>query len=165
MNKVKILTIGIAVFAGFFLSRAIFAEVENPAAESVKHDENEHEHHAPHNGTLVVFGDEFAHLEMVLDSESGRLTAYSLDGEAEYAVRLKQESVEIAIVLDGNNIVLTLNAVDNPLTGETIGDTSEFTAQSDMLKGVKSFKGNVIMINTKGAEFKDVEFSFPEGNE
>ena len=42
-----------------------------------------HEHHAPHHGALEVLGDEFAHVELVLDEKTGRLTAYVLDGEAE----------------------------------------------------------------------------------
>jgi hypothetical protein len=42
-----------------------------------------HEHTAPHGGSLVEFGEEFAHIELVLDSATGVLTAYVLDGEAE----------------------------------------------------------------------------------
>ena len=34
-------------------------------------------------GTLVELGNEFAHVELVLDSNAGSLTAYVLDGEAQ----------------------------------------------------------------------------------
>lgn len=164
MKKLKHLSILIALIFNFSLSGNVFAETEE-SASTIEHEEHEHEHHAPHNGTLVVFGDEFAHLELVLDSASGKLTAYALDGEAEYAVRLKQEAIEISVSVNDNNATLKLNAVDNPLTGEVVGDTSEFAAQSDLLKGVKNFKGAITKIDIKGTEFNNVEFRFPEGNE
>ena len=47
-----------------------------------------HEHTAPHGGTLVALGEEFGHLELLLNKETGELTAYVLDGEAEKPVRL-----------------------------------------------------------------------------
>ena len=56
-----------------------------------------HEHHAPHGGSLQVFGKEFAHLELVLDAATGRLTAYALDGEAEGPVRLKQRLIRLRV--------------------------------------------------------------------
>ena len=51
-----------------------------------------HEHTAPHGGTLVVFGNEFAHIELVLDQTTGKLTAYVLDGEAEKSVQTLTEN-------------------------------------------------------------------------
>ena len=64
-----------------------------------------HEHHPPHKGTLVEFGEEFAHLELVLDPATGKLTAYALDGEAEKAVRLKQ--TEIVVETAPDNAIVT----------------------------------------------------------
>ena len=132
-----------------------------------------HEHHAPHGGTLVEFGEEFAHLELVLDPGTGTLTGYSLDGEAENPVRIEQDDIEILItavntqgeVASKTIYTLKLEAVPNVLTGETLGDTSEFTAQSDKLKGAQNFDGVISAINIKGQSFKDVKFRFPEGNE
>ena len=46
------------------------------------HSGHGHHHVAPHGGTLVVFGNEFAHLELVLDLSVGKLDAYFLDGMA-----------------------------------------------------------------------------------
>jgi hypothetical protein len=131
-----------------------------------------HEHTAPHGGTLVVFGDEFAHLELVLDPEEGKLTAYVLDGEAENPVRIKQEYIELKISIKGPdnrkggpNFPLKLKAVANPLTGETEGDTSQFTGQSEHLKDVTNFEAVVIEVVVKGKEFKNVVFNYPQGNE
>ena len=50
-----------------------------------------HQHKAPHKGTLVEFGEEFAHLELVLDQATGKISAWVLDGEAEKAVRVAQK--------------------------------------------------------------------------
>src|SRR5690349_11141156 len=100
-----------------------------------------HEHHPPHKGTLIEFGEEFAHLELVLDAATGKLTAYALDGEAEKAVRVKQATIEIKITGIKDLPSITLKAQANDLSGEKVGDTSEFAATSDKLKNVKEFDG------------------------
>jgi hypothetical protein len=126
-----------------------------------------HEHKAPHGGTLIEFGEEFAHLELVLDKE-GKLNGYVLDGEAEKAQRVKQKEIEIKISsVEGKeqSIAVKLKAVANVLTGESEGDTSEFSASVPALKDVKKFEGVVNALTVKGKDFKDVKFKFPEGNE
>lgn len=122
-----------------------------------------HEHKPPHKGTLVEFGEEFAHLELVLDAKEGQLTAYALDGEAENAVRLSQKDIQIKIV--GSDKPLTLKGIASPLSGEKEGDTSQFEVVDEQLKGKTNFDGLVIAINIKGKDFKDVKFNFPKGNE
>ena len=126
-----------------------------------------HEHTAPHGGTLVVFGDEFAHIEFVLDQTTGKLTGYVLDGEAEKSVRLTQETVELKIHREDAEVdfTLQLTGVTNVLTGETESDTSQFAAQSDALKGVSEFHAEVVSIAIKGQTFTHIDFEFPEGNE
>lgn len=123
----------------------------------------EHEHSAPHGGTLVELGEEFAHLEIVLDAATGKLTAYALDGEAEKGVRLKQPEIEITVANPAT--VVKLGGVANSLTGETVSDTSEFAGQSDALKGATSFDGVIRAVAIKGQQFKGVTFNFPKGNE
>lgn len=126
-----------------------------------------HEHTAPHGGTLVVFGDEFAHIEFVLDQTTGKLTGYVLDGEAEKSVRLSQKTVELKIQREDtqSDFTLQLSGVANVLTGETEGDTSQFAAQSDELRGVSEFHAEVVSIAIKGQTFTHIDFAFPEGNE
>lgn len=129
-----------------------------------------HEHSAPHNGTLVELGDEFAHVELVLDSDGGILTAYVLDGEAEEAVRIAQSDIQLDIELghdEGGDeeFKVILQGKENSLTGETVGDTSEFSGQSDRLKGVKEFEAEIVHLTIKGQELNNVEFNFPKGNE
>ncbi len=124
---------------------------------------------APRGGTLVSLGEGFAHVEMILDPETGKLTAYALDDDAEDAVQLAQKEMEFQITLkqggEKKNFTMKLAAVPNVLTGETVGDTSQFEGQSNNLKGVKEFDAVLSFIHTRGADFKDVPFNFPKGND
>lgn len=120
-----------------------------------------HVHAAPHGGTLIELGSHFAHVELVFDSSSGALTGYVLDGEAEKSIRIEQKTLELRI----SDFTLELAAVENTLTGETVGDTSEFAGRSDRLKGLAAFKGALTSVTVKGQTFRNVEFGYPEGNE
>ena len=141
--------------------------------DNIKAEEGHHEHTAPHGGTLVVFGEEFAHVELVLDRREGKLRTYVLDGEAENPVRIEQEEIDLEIILENPHrnkmdkftFPLKLEASANVLTGETAGDTSEFTGQSDYLRGVTNFNAVLPIITIKGNEFKNTAFNFPKGNE
>jgi len=108
-------------------------------------------------------GEEFAHIEIVLDAGTGKLSAFALDGEAEKSVRVKQSEIEVAV--KNPAVVIKLGGIANTLTGETAGDTSEFSGQSDRLKGATDFDGAIKTISIKGKQFKDVEFNFPKGAE
>jgi len=130
-----------------------------------------HHHEAPHGGTLVALGDHFAHLELVLDDQNGQLTAYALDGGAEGAVRLAQKEIKLSISVEADSNIgaqtaeVVLSAVANPLTGESVGDTSQFDGQSNFLVGLKHFDCVVEQLTIKGSDLSDIEFEFPEGNE
>ena len=141
-----------------------------PHKEIAGNDGHEHHHTAPHGGTLVAIGDHFAHLEVVLDSETGNLTVYVLDGEAENPIRLKQETLKFSVALkkEGKNPIVTtmeLAAVESPLTGETVGDTSEFFARNEKLRGVRELSAVISNLEIKGKRIDDLEFGFPQGNE
>ena len=132
--------------------------------------EAHHEHKPPHHGTLVEFGEEFSHLELVLDPATGTLKAYVLDGEAEKTIRIAVPELEIKAQLSGadgkkTDTILKLSAQADELTGEKVGDTSVFQVQNDALKGVKDFDGTVSVLTIKGKEFKDTKFNYPKGNE
>jgi hypothetical protein len=131
-----------------------------PSAEAAKKGSG-HEHSAPHGGALVELGDEFAHLEIVLDAVTGTMIAYALDGEAEKPVRVKQSEIEIAV--RNSAVTIKLSGVSNALTGETTRDTSEFWGRSDRLKSATDFDGVVKTISIKGKQFNDVVFNFPNG--
>jgi hypothetical protein len=118
-----------------------------------------HEHHAPHGGTLVELGEEAAHIELVLDRSSGGLTAYVLDGEAEESVRIAQRSLDLVIDAPGPpGRVLQLAARANVLTGETVGDSSEFGATDGALQTNGTITGQVTHIQVKGQAFDHLPF-------
>jgi hypothetical protein len=131
----------------------------------------EHRHPAPHGGTLVELGDELAHLEVVLDSSSGMLTVYVLDGEAEGALRPANDALEIDVELasePGNADArrplgtLRLAGVANPLTGETAGATSQFAVRHAAFRGAGRLTGTVRSVEVLGHTFRDLAFTYPD---
>ncbi len=133
-----------------------------PAVSGQPH---KHEHHPPHGGTPVVLGDEVYHIELVRDADAGRLQAYVFDGELENFIRSSVPSIEIVATVDGAPRTLVLQAVPNPATGETVGDTSLFETQADWLKTTKEFDGMLKSITIRATTFTDVKFNFPKGND
>jgi hypothetical protein len=145
------------------------------------HDEEDHHHeghhHAekgPHHGALVAIGDDDAHLEFVLDAQTGKLTAYVLDGAAEKPVPIKQSKLQLIYSLtkagegeEGKDElpddapILTMDAVSPAADGTT----TEFSGQADELKGAEKFTAVLTTVNVGGKLFPNVNFKYPEGNE
>ncbi len=125
-----------------------------------------HRHVAPHGGALVELGEEAAHVEVVLEPGTGRLTLYVLDGEAEEGVRVQQGTINLAVKIgDAKEIPLNVDGVESAVTGETRTDTSEFAGTFSVLEGVRSFGALIYRLEVKGRVFQRVEFRYPEGNE
>lgn len=130
-----------------------------------EHGEEEgHHHEAPHGGTLVVLGDELAHVELLLDAETGTLEAWVLDGSAERGVRLSGGSLVVRVE-DETAFDVTLEGVASSLTGETREDTSAFRGTEERLKGRTDFAASLPSLTVKGVAFEAVSFRYPEGNE
>ncbi len=130
-----------------------------PAPETVPAAaEAGHAHAAPHGGVLVELGDHVGFLEVVLDADAGSLTAYVLDGGAEQAVRIAQPSISFTFEMPQTvaNQTVVLAAKANALTGETVGDTSEFVVINPALKGQTTFAARVGVVTVKGQTFKDL---------
>ena len=78
------------------------------------------------------------------------------------------ESVRYVITANKDKVkdwVLKLKPIANALTGETLGDTSQYQVVTPKLKGMTQFQGEIIRIKAKGTDFKHVWFLYPEGNE
>lgn len=132
------------------------------------HDHDHHHHHeAPRGGTLVELGDHVAHVEFLLDAETGQLRAYVLDGHAANPVRLPDDAINLHVMPGGDreDFTVTLEAQANPLTGEEPGDTSEFAGLSEELIGLERFEAHLPPLTVRGVEIDTLLFSFPEGNE
>ena len=126
-------------------------------------DHGGHHHEAPHGGALIALGDHVGHGELLID-EAGKVTLYLLDGEAEAPIRVTQETITIEITPEGGDtLVVDLAAVENVLTSETVGDTSQFEGTSEELAGVEHADGRILSIDFRGVQFENVEFHYPEG--
>ena len=115
-----------------------------------------HSHTAPHGGTLVEVGEHDYNVELVRDAATGKLTAYVLDGHAENFIRITAPAIQLVAFTGGEKRPLSLRAVANPATGETVGDTSQFEAQADWLKSTSEFPGEIPALEIRGTRFQKV---------
>ncbi|MBL9189787.1 MAG: hypothetical protein JNK23_20060 [Opitutaceae bacterium] len=126
------------------------------------HDHGGHVHKAPHGGHLVELGDHAANLELVRDDAAGKLTAYFLDGHAENFVRIAAPSITVTAYAAGQRQTVTLAAVANAATGETVGNTSQFEGAAPWLKDAGEFNGEVGAVEIRGTKFAPAAFKLPK---
>jgi hypothetical protein len=123
-----------------------------------------HEHKAPHGGALAELGEEYAHLEFVLDPSDGTITCYVLDGELENLIRIAQPRIDVTLTFGPagheRTLPLTLTAMTSDLTQEKPGDCSTFAAPpQEALKGVETYRGKLARVEVKGQRFENVDFA------
>lgn len=128
------------------------------------HESHGHAHTAPHGGTLIEIGEHQYNLELVRDAAAGTLTAYVLDAHAEHVVRLALPQLVLIATINRAPSPITLVAVPNSATGETIGDTAQFTAQTDWLKSTSSFDGVIPSLEIRGTVFTNIKLHFPSAH-
>jgi len=119
-----------------------------------------HAHTSPRGGTLVEIGDHVAQVDLVLDPAAGELHAYVMDGHASRAVRIAQETLAVTVGEGTETFELPLAAAADPLSGETVGDTSHFSAVSERLKGRTTFSGRIGPIRVFGKDCEPVAFRY-----
>jgi hypothetical protein len=122
-----------------------------------------HRDQPPHGGTPVALGENY-NVEFMLDAASGTLSAYMLDDEMDEFVRSDLPSFEVTAKVGGVEQTLVFKPVANPATGETVGDTSLFTAQAGWLKTTKAFDAVIKSVTLDGTTFSNVAFNFPKGS-
>lgn len=127
------------------------------------HDHDHDHHHDPvhEGGQLVELGDHLGQFEAVLDVEAGTLSFWVWDAHCENAVRLPDESLAAEVTIGEETFTLACAAQESTLTGETVGDSSEFSAQDDRLKGIEKAEVKVPSLNFKGATYEDLAFQLP----
>ena len=127
-----------------------------------EHGENYHGHAHVHTakdgGVLVEIGDHFANFEVLLLEADRTATIYTLDAHADYNSRVPDPSLTLEIALEGGPVLVELPGIANPLTGETVGDTSEFSASltEEQFRAVADGKATVKTVTIKGATFTDL---------
>jgi hypothetical protein len=120
-----------------------------------------HAHVAPHGGDLVVCREEFAHVEVVLDAASGTLSMYLLGAHGEKPVRSTAKQLAARVQVGEDTFELTLDAVANDLSGESVGDTSLFQGTDPRLVGAEHVEGTLLSAELRGETFTDLPFHVP----
>ena len=116
---------------------------------------------SPHGGTLVKIGT-VAQLEFVHDPSSGMLTAYVLDAEGAKVTRIPAKAITVEVTPGGGTAsTVALASTANGLTGDTVGNSSQFGGTAASLKGVTAFTGVIKEVVIGGETFKDIKFSYP----
>ena len=143
------------------------AEDDHDHAEDEHDHDHDHVHEPKRGGMLVELGDHAANFEVLFESETGKLTFYAMDAHVENPVRLTATEIAITVDLrDGNPpLAISLAARENALTGETVGDTSEFVATDERLKGISAFAVSVPKVEMRGITFENVTFDYPQSVE
>lgn len=156
----NVLTLRPAFFVSLVFTLVAFATLAGCSRpESGSHSHGGHAHTAPHGGTLVELGDHAHNLELVRDIAAGKLTAYVLDGHAENFIRIPALAFDLVVTAGGEKRPLTLRAVANSATGETIGDTSQFEAQADWLKTAPDLAGAIPALEIRGTKYENIAIS------
>jgi hypothetical protein len=107
---------------------------------------------------LFELGDHEFNLELVHDRAAGSITAYVLDGHAQAAVRVAAPAIALLIDRNGRTETLALAAVENQLSRETVGNTSEFSVRADWLKDATMISGKIEEITVRGSTYRNVPF-------
>lgn len=142
------------------LPALFFSAACSKHSDETKAGQAHHEHQAPHGGTLVELGEHAYAIELLRDRDAGKLTAWILDAHAENFIRLKSPALQLVAMPGGKYTPLSLQAVANPSTGETVGDTSQFETQADWLKTADGFSG-IFTVEIKGTKFEQVPYAVP----
>jgi len=118
-----------------------------------------HVHTAPHGGELYELGPHGSgfNFELFLNQE-GKLDLYVLDAHAENFVRIEQSDITISMT-ENNSTILSLKAVPDSATGETIGNTSRFQSEKSV-KDLLPIKGKIKEIVIGSSSYKDETISF-----
>lgn len=120
-----------------------------------------HHHGSAHGGVAVELGEHQFHLDFLHDPTNGVLTAWLMDAHVENFVRVPLRSFEVQIVADNRTNTVTLEAVANAATGETVGETSMFRGSSESLKGLTKFQGHVGSLELRGTRLPAASFHYP----
>lgn len=129
-----------------------------------EHEGHEHVHHAPHGGALTMLGDHAFQVEILPDPSDEQMDLYILDGEAGRFVRIAAPVLQGVAKAGERQWELRFQAVANDATGETVGNSSHFTASATELLNVNEFEVIFGRLEILGQVFEDVRVLYPEGS-
>jgi hypothetical protein len=111
----------------------------------------------------VALGDHDAHVEVVVDADAGQMTLYVLDATAGRAVRIAQPAVDVLCTTRDISATLQLAAIGSALTGERVGDASEFRGTSDVLRGARRVDVRIESVTVRGQTYDNVRAAWTGG--
>ena len=122
-----------------------------------------HAHTPLFGGQLVEIGDHYANIEFLFDADTGTVTVYTLDAHADYVQRVAHPYLDLLITPEGveSPILVQLHAVEDPLSGETVGDASKFEGTAPELVGLTAFHAVISQLTIRGGEFENIAFEYP----
>lgn len=138
------------------LSLAACGKKSSEPAQTGDAHTHAHLHQAPHGGTLVPLGEHQFNLEFVHDATAGKLTAYLLDAHAENFIRSPLAAIDLMVERKGTPTPLSLVAVANTATGETVGNTAQFTAEAEWLKDAGPLQLTIPVLMFRNATFTNI---------
>ncbi len=119
---------------------------ETPATKAAGKTEDDAHAKTPHGGTLVEWGAEEYHVEVVVDHTRGELIGYVLGGDAKTATPIKADTLQLTV----KQPALKLDMKAQPQAGDSDGKCSKFVAQDDAFKKDVKLSGVVAgMVNGK----------------
>ena len=142
----------LCVFVLIFISCS-----ENKTSDHSGH----HVHVAPHGGELIELGEHGSgfNLELVLH-EQGFLQIYVFDAHVENFVRISANSIELEIPGENNSSkTIICEPIEDPVTGETIGNTSLFTSTTRVLYDLP-LQGTIRKLDIMEFTYENIEVNF-----
>ena len=117
-----------------------------------------HVHQAMRGGTLMELGPHGSghNLELLLNNK-GEFEVFILDAHAENYVRIEQSTIELNLA--DNNRTLTLNAIPDPATGETVGNSSLFRS-SQSVENLLPIKAEMVNVTIGSSNYLNTPLSF-----
>ena len=137
---------------------------DHPHEHEHTHSEK-HYHEPPHGGAGVTLGDEDAHIEFLAEPQEGIIYAWFFKPHMSSYLRVDFGSFNVVIKRPDGEVTLKFEAVANPGTGETVGDTSQFVSKVEWLGEEESFDAVLSEITVLGKVYKNVAFNYPKGNQ
>ena len=145
--------------------KAVAVKAESDHGDDHDHEDH-HAHTAKYGGALVEVGDHVGQMEFLLDKATGKLTVYAMDGHAENPVRMAWTEFKFEVrVGEAAPVAVVATPVASALTGETVGDTAQFEAVVDVLKGVDAFEVFLPPFEYRGVQLEASSFKYPEGTQ
>lgn len=128
------------------------------------HGSHGHAHQAPHGGALGMLGNHAFQIEIVPDPIRRELDLYVLDGGAQHFVRIGAESIEGTARAGSREWQLNFRAVASEATGESVGNSSLFSASAPELVGLREFVVSFERLELLGQVYENVAIPYPEGS-